>query len=255
MSLRPLYLEQGRSWNVAIQDSVLRVAALGRAPSWYPLTRLSRVVSANDAQWSTAALLGCLGAGVPVQFMDGFGRLQACCYGTRRRETNLTGLLIEAIEREDWDNRFAIWQQGVCSQMIRDALLNARLPLLHVEPQSARSDLCNNHRRRLGKPVGRLLTRLEGAAHAFTSQCLESELADPWLLGHPRPGLCLVSVFAGLMQWPLHRLIPHAPASDDDTRSTARLAADLFEANRQPMRDELANLLSRFELWLRNWVL
>lgn len=255
MTLKPLYLEYGREWRVRIDGPALRVDAEHRASAWYPLNRVSRVVSAIDTQWATDALLTCLRAGVPVQFMDGFGELQAYCYGARRRETTLAGLLNEAIEHPEWSDRFDLWRRALSAQMIAAALRCAGLAPAHELACSARSDLCNAHHLRLRRPVGCLLRHLAGATHAFVSQRLHEEISEPRLLGHPQPGLCFAATFADLMQWPAHALMRYATPALLEEYAPPRQAAILFEQGREMMAVELDTLLGRFELWLRDWVL
>lgn len=254
MGLRPLYLASGNTLRVTHDGRALRVQAAGRAPAWYAYARLSRVVSATDVDWQAAALLACMGAGVPVCFLDGHGNPHGYCYGNLRRETLLDDLLAIALDAPDWEARFRHWNCGMHRQLMLQALTRAGLPARDLErPATVRSALCNAHHQRVARPLAPLLRQLEGALHAFTAEHLQQHVSAE-RLGHPRPGLCLVDQFSSLLRWPAFRLLERVDAPQLDATAPARLAASLLGDDSSLWKD-LGALVLRFEHWLRSWAL
>lgn len=165
MSARPLYLDAGRRWEVALDERALEVRCEGRAPVRFPLSRLSRVVSHRDAQWQTEALLGCLEAGVPVAFLNARGEPVGWCFGPRRKETSLASLLREGLAHPEWDDRYGSWRSGAERREILGALMACRLHRREPTAVDARAALFNLHRRRFGVPMGPHFRAIRAALH------------------------------------------------------------------------------------------
>lgn len=251
---RPLYLPASKELRVAIDGLALRLHAPRRAAQWMPLDRISRVLSATDVAWDTPALVACLRAGVPVVFIDGHGNAQGFCHGPRRRETSLANLLIELIERPDWDERYGNWMTAIHSQLIRRQLLHLGQRVGFRDQAAARSTLCNAHYLRMGVSVVDVLRHIQGVVHGMVVQHMQDAIPSPRFLGYPRPGLSLVSDFAALMQWPAYRLLSQIKSADlADPDDVPRLAAYLAEQHRDRLTDTLDELVARFEIWLRDW--
>lgn len=253
MELRPLYLASGRAWRVVHDGEALRVEGDRRAPSWYPFRRLGRVVSATDVQWQSDALLACLAAGVPVCFVDGHGRPQGFCYGTRRRETTLSGLLAVALDSPDWQSRYGQFRAGMSRQFMLAAQRTLGVSLRKLHEEYARGRFCNAHALRLRQPVAPLLRSLEGNVVALVAERLAGELPSDFL-GHPAPGMCFALDFAAILIWPAHSLVRHTKPRMLAELGPARAAAMLLERHCD-VTDSMDELLYRFEHWLRGWVL
>jgi CRISPR/Cas system-associated endonuclease Cas1 len=67
-ALQPLYVDSGAT-GIRLEGPALVVAQPTRAETRVPLRRLARVVVRGTVPFATDALLGCLGAGVPVTFV------------------------------------------------------------------------------------------------------------------------------------------------------------------------------------------
>lgn len=254
MGLKPLYLPAGRNWTLRDLGPALGVQAPGRALTWYPYTRLSRVVSATDAQWLGTALVACLQHGVPVIFTDGHGEPQGYCYGNRRRETTLDGLLHMALDMPDWHDRYRFWRKAMRHRLAAQALARAGIPRAVHTPAAARSHLCNHHHQRLLQRPGPLLSALRAPLHALAAARL-MELLTPERLGHPAPGFCLVRELGELLQWPAHALLDDLEPWDLAEADCSFLAASLVEAHGLPLRRSLEFMLTSLEIWLRGWAL
>jgi hypothetical protein len=165
-------------------------------------------------------------------------------------------LLGEAIEHTEWQKRYSCWYRGVAAQAARTALLDAELPTAAcLDAAGARSALCNAFRMRIGIPVGTLLRQMRAPIHALASAHIQHELGDFRLADHPRPGLCLVTDLAGLLQWSGYGLLASAEPDRLRTAGSRRCAAVLVETASERLKADMGAILERFELWLRNWVL
>ena len=79
-------------------------------------------LSPSHASWTTAALLACLRAGVPVVFHDAGGQTVGWCFGPRRRETTLANLLREALDLPAGPDLLREWQRTQARREMLDTL-------------------------------------------------------------------------------------------------------------------------------------
>lgn len=252
---RALYLDAATAWHVKLAEGdALNVSAPGRARCLYPLDRLARVVTPAHADWALTALLACLQAGVPVVFHNSHGEPVAWCFGPRRRETTLTGLLREGLGRPEWEQAFGAWHAAAERRLIVQALAATGTPCAGLDASSARATLCNRHRQRIGVPVGPMLRALRRAAAGLASEQLQRHVDDPALIGFARPGLHLGLVLTDLLEWPMHRLLWTHTAAEITTAPPARLAAALVEKRGAVLHRTLGDLFGELELHLREWL-
>ncbi len=106
--MRPLYVE-GAHTEVKLDGPALRISQPGSADRWFPLGRLSRVVSSSHVDWETAALLACAGRGVTISFLDHDGALIARCIGRVDAHDRLQECLERLLVRADWRTLYAQW--------------------------------------------------------------------------------------------------------------------------------------------------
>jgi len=66
--MKPLYIESADA-RVRLDGPALRVEASLRAAQWFPLNRLSRVITNHRSEWSTDALLACAQQRIAVCFV------------------------------------------------------------------------------------------------------------------------------------------------------------------------------------------
>ena len=116
---KPLYLDARRPLAVELQGPALSVEREDFAPRWYPLTRLSRIVSRGPVHWSGPALCACMAAAVPVLFLDEDGRPGGLCTGSLRRVAGLDEHLETIFAAPDGAQRFADWQRSQEHRLIR----------------------------------------------------------------------------------------------------------------------------------------
>ena len=106
---RPLYIVTAAR-HVELDGPALRVEIEGQTASRVPIRQIDRVVSRFGAEWSTAALLACLTAGVPVVFLAGDGSAAGHCLPARQRASTLAKRLDSLERRHDGMTVFANWE-------------------------------------------------------------------------------------------------------------------------------------------------
>ena len=255
MSLKPLYLGNGQDLRVRADGPALRVDGPGRAAGRYPLTRLARVLSADDVAWRTDAMLACLQAGVPIVFVGRDGTPIGWCFGPRRRETTLAGLLREGLDRPDWDPRFDVWRRSVEQSQASAELRSCGLSSVSDSLQAADASLFNHHRQRCGVGLAAHMCALRGAASALIARRVDRGIGDASLIGFARPGLHLSDAIMGMMRWQLHSLIERTSATTLREPVDMRFAARLVERDAVVLEAATIELLAGLEIWLRNWLL
>jgi len=250
--IRPLYLDGALPWQVRLDDGpALHVSSVGRARSLYPLQRLARVVTPCHAQWSTPALVACLRAGIPVLFHDASGRTIGWCFGPRKRETTLDCLLREALDQPCWAGLIDTWFEASHRREMMAALRAMNTVSLVLEPAALRSQLCNLHRQRIGRPVRGWLVALQRANAALVAERLHGLLGDPALIGYAREGLHLARTFAELMDWQLHAILHATPPLALLQAAPSRFAAAAIERNGAALHRCCGDLAGSLEHHLR----
>ena len=250
--IKPLYLDANLQWQVALDDGpALHISAPGRARSLFPLQRLARVISPSHASWTTAALLGCLRAGVPVVFHDAGGQTVGWCFGPRRRETTLASLLREALDLPYGPDLLREWQRTQARREMLDTLRALGTASADLSAIAVRARLCNLHRQRLGQPAGPWLRALQGANAAWVAQRLHGLLGDPALICFAAEGLHLSRLLADLMEWTLHCILQDLPLTAFHNTSPQRLAAATVECCGRRLHQSLGCLVGSLEHGLR----
>ena len=250
--IKPLYLDANLQWQVALDDGpALHISAPGRARSLFPLQRLARVISPSHASWTTAALLGCLRAGVPVVFHDAGGQTVGWCFGPRRRETTLASLLREALDLPYGPDLLREWQRTQARREMLDTLRALGTASADLSAIAVRARLCNLHRQRLGQPAGPWLRALQGANAAWVAQRLHGLLGDPALICFAAEGLHLSRLLADLMEWTLHCILQDLPLAAFHDTSPQRLAAATVECCGRRLHQSLGCLVGSLEHGLR----
>ena len=255
MSLKALYLGSGQKLQVRADGPALRVDGSGRTPGRYPLSRLARVISAEDVAWSTRGLVSCLKSGVPVVFVGSDGVPSGWCFGPRRRETTLAQLLREGLSHSEWDSKFSDWRRNVEINQAAAALRNCGLAAIPTTILAAEVSLFNHHRRRCGTGVAAHMCALKGAASALIARRVEIAVGDPELIGFPRPGLHFTQIFGEMMRWQLHGLIKRTHVATLRAPAEMRTAAILVERDSALLDAAASEMLTAFEMWLRDWLL
>lgn len=106
---RPLYLIAHQPMDVTYRAPALTIAVPGCADAFYPLPRISRILSRGAVAWSGDALAGCLDHGVPVLLMADDGRLRGVLTPHRHPPADLSLHLASATLAPEWPERYGNW--------------------------------------------------------------------------------------------------------------------------------------------------
>jgi hypothetical protein len=126
MNTKPLYLE-GSDTKVRLDGPALQVFTPARAAGWFPLRRISRVVSARQVDWTLDALLACAEAGITVQFVGGDGTLVARCLGPHAADPSVMGSRLEFLWQSPGASRYGDWRRAMERMAVRSVLRQAGL--------------------------------------------------------------------------------------------------------------------------------
>jgi hypothetical protein len=124
--VRPLYL-QGSGTAVKRDGPALRVIRPGTAERWFPLRRISQVVSAPHIDWSLDALLACAESRITVSFIDGEGAVLARLVGKPGNRCEL---------RPDWREQYEQWTAAMERMAVRSVI--RRTGIAFDRPPSAK---------------------------------------------------------------------------------------------------------------------
>ncbi|MDW8336740.1 MAG: CRISPR-associated endonuclease Cas1 [Tepidimonas sp.] len=255
MTARPLYLMAGVRWSVRLDaDIVLRIEAPGRAASFYPLPRLSRIHSDTQVNWATEAMLACLSAGIPIVFTDRHGQTLGWCFGPRRRETTLAELLREATRSPQWD---LFWQSWLRQIRLREAKRLRRLLGLTnkagIELWQTHIAACNILYQRWGKPPKPWIRAMQTTIRPLAARVCADLIGDPELLCYHKPGLNLPQTLSDLLIARIDEALYLEPPLLVGGEPASLMAARLLEQSGAHFYRACAQLLGDLEHQLRCW--
>jgi CRISPR associated protein Cas1 len=110
--MKPLSIDTTGA-RVRLDGPALRIEAPQRAAQWFPLSRLSRVVTGHRSEWSTDALLACAEQRITVCFVAADGRLLARCITKPVSERLLQQRWADFLLSDDWPERYACWYRSM----------------------------------------------------------------------------------------------------------------------------------------------
>lgn len=126
--MKPLYVKGGAT-RVELDGSALKVGQASRADCWFPLRRVSRVISATRVTWTTEALLACARNGISISFLEDDGTVAARVVGQPGEREEIRQRLADLQTRPGWREDFAQWLTGMERMACRRVARRARLPL------------------------------------------------------------------------------------------------------------------------------
>lgn len=163
--MKPLYL-RGADLRVELDGPSLRVSKDRSADRFFPLQRISQVVSNQTVDWSTAALIACVQSGATVSFLDREGRLVARMLGQNALSETLANRLQNLMLRPDWLAEYQLWRSAMHRMAARSLVRRTGLEfdtfpsekqlrqMFYEEACSIRAAAANN---RIGRLVQSLL--------------------------------------------------------------------------------------------------
>lgn len=126
--MKPLYV-QGTETHVKRDGPALKVVRSGRAERWFPLRRISQVVSSAHVDWSVQALLACAEVGITVSFLDEEGALVARVVGRSGERVELGQRFADFLLRPDWRTLYELWLSAMERMAVRSVVRRSGLTL------------------------------------------------------------------------------------------------------------------------------
>lgn len=248
--MKPLYLTSGQRLNISLDGPALLVQGGDRCAGRYPLLRISRVVSATDVSWSTAAMLACLGQGIHVAFLDADGSIVGSCFGARNREATLAARLNGFLDSPNWSDEYTIWQSARDRREILGVLRRLEIDVPDLRPHYVRAMLFNQLLRCGWRGrSGASFKRLSGYLEAAVGPELARTIGEPQTFLHCREGFNLLNDICRLLSWRLFDIMFNLAVGGGEHRPQGLVAA--FEATWFTLQQACANHVSSLEQWLR----
>jgi hypothetical protein len=200
---RPLYVDSAAA-GIRLEGPALVVARPARADTRVPLRRLARVVVRGGVPFDTDALLGCLGAGVPVTFVALNGQVLGYCIGPERRAWSIGPLLERLVADPDWPEFIGRWTRHAESEVIQRTCRRMRLqPDLDTRPATVRTKLAQALPGGATPGAEAVLRRLDGLLRAHLAELLQRAGIPPRYRGQEASPLDLRPCFAAALCWHL----------------------------------------------------
>lgn len=246
---KPLYLDARHPLAVEAQGPALSVERADCAPRWYPLARLSRIISRGPVHWSGAALCACMTAAVPVLFLDEDGRPTGLCTGSLRRVAGLDEHLGTVFAAPDALERYANWHRSQEHRLIHHLIRALDWTQPPDRPLDAARRLDRALRNRHGDDHAERLRWYMSLLAIHTRQVLIEAGINPARLDGESGGPNLGQAISHLAAWSLrgHILADHRPLP----RGLDQAARGYAERLERPMThclDRLVHYLWRIPL-------
>ncbi|RMF21204.1 MAG: hypothetical protein D6760_09975 [Deltaproteobacteria bacterium] len=137
-SRRPLYIDGSTRTVVRREGRALVVEAAHRAPGYFPVRRLTRIVSRAAVDWSAEALALCMEHRLPIVFVDREGSINGICTACARVETDFNSLIGALLDRPDWLARYEAICRSMQHHAVRTMYRVLRVPPRDLRPERAR---------------------------------------------------------------------------------------------------------------------
>jgi hypothetical protein len=200
---QPLYIDSTAT-GVRLEGPALVVTLPERADARVPLRRLARVVVRGVVPFATDALLGCVGAGVPVTFLSLNGEVLGYCIGRERRPWTIGPLLERLVADPDWPGLVSVWTRHAESEAIKRTCHRMGVPIeLDMRPASVRVRLGQALPGGLTPGAEATLRRLDGMLRAHLAELLQRVGIAQRFRGQEGAPLDLRPCFATALGWHL----------------------------------------------------
>ncbi|MEZ5581401.1 MAG: CRISPR-associated endonuclease Cas1 [Candidatus Competibacteraceae bacterium] len=238
---KPLYLTGGGELWVALDGPALRVKHSARAAQWYPLVRLTRVVSARTVRWDSQALLACAAVGIPVVFVDRRGQVQGLLVGSVPPEQDLFWRLCERANHPVGQQCYSAWRKTM-EQHALSVLQQTQLALVGLNATQARRQLAEEkHRYASCTQCAAIERHLAGLVTALSAELLGDIGLNATRLALLNNGLHCLDDLAELLGWALEFPVLNALQAHAEGKATFALEdkrqwVGLFEAQVSDLR-------------------
>lgn len=126
--MKPLYLKGGDT-RAGLDGPELKVEQPGRAECWFPLRRISQVISSPRVQWTSEALLACAAEGITVTFLEDSGTVLARLVGRPGEREEIRQRLADLLVKPGWRDDYTAWLAGMEQMAARSVARRSGFPL------------------------------------------------------------------------------------------------------------------------------
>jgi len=233
---QPLYVDSTAT-GIRLEGPTLVVARPARSDTRVPLRRLARVIVRGAVPFASDALLGCLGASVPVTFVALDGQVLGYCISREQREWSAEELLARLLADPNWRDLIARWARHAESEAMMRTCQRMRVnPDLDTRPATVRAMLAGALPGGATPGAAAVLRRLDGLLCAHLAELLQRAGISPCYRGQDASPLDLRPSFAAALGWHLwpiaarfidhqhrHRAAPpRRPGGEDHTSDDRR---------------------------------
>lgn len=255
MMALPLYLHNGSALRLDLDPARrLRIERKDLPERRIPLHHVSRIVCSSSLDISSRVLMACMQSGIPLAVVGAKGETLGWCMGTRRKETSLRQLLLQALDDQAWPTHYGDWLAQQHAAIAAQTLLLCGVATTAAARNNPRSALCNAHRQKHQRACAHLVNALAHLAQHELAAKLAHESSDPSLLAWHRPGLNLMSDLGALLGLYAHTDLHHAPLLPEPEQITP-WAVRHYERHAAHWQQRIGQLVFAFEQFLRaHWL-
>src|SRR5437899_3127168 len=117
---RPLFLGPMLRARLDADGPALRVRAVQRAETRFPLDRVSRIVASARVNWSGDALRACLQSAIPIVIVSEDGSPLGSVHPARLQGSRLAEALEELLDRPDWRDIYGCWLRAAHMRLLAE---------------------------------------------------------------------------------------------------------------------------------------
>lgn len=252
---QPLYLHHSSAVRLDVDLSQRLCIERKSLPMRHiPMRYVSRIVCNSSLDISSAALMACMKAGIPLAVVDNAGDTLGWCIGARRKESSLQHLLVHALDDPECAKYFSAWRETHYMATSAQNLLLCGVSMTPQARQNPRAALCNAHYQKHRQPCAKALNALSQLAQHELSAQLAVQVGDVDLLAWTIPGFNLIRDLGELLGLHAHIDIHHAlllPAQED----LKNWALRHYEHHSAHWQQRIGHLMFAFEKFLRtHWL-
>ncbi len=219
---RVLYLDPREAMEVRRDGPALLVSSSGKAPHWYPVRRLTRVVSRPQVSWNGDAMRLLIDSGVPLLFVEADGRLRGLCLSGLDDALGLGAHLDAAMAQPSWPAPYRDWYRSQERRVLVHLYDALGWPKDDLRPGVARARLALALGSALGSDWRATMHPLHALLRAQVVEGLMRAGLDPAVIGGVKAGVSLGRDIAALLGWPLcGRVCARPPRPDGSPRAVA----------------------------------
>lgn len=199
--MRAVYLNASQVQRVKLEGPALKVICRNRSEQYFPLTRISRVVSIGPVAWSSAALMECLRWRVPVTLLDRQGKLIGMCVGAWPQDSQFNTLLDAFFTLDDGLQRLKDWFDSQERRRLLALQKKHNLKLADLRAPLVRGYLTLALKQRKVPVDPGLFERLYPLSLAHVAEILAAYQIQPAILEPSHGWRGLTAYLADLLTW------------------------------------------------------